>query len=198
MTKALLLLSGGFDSAVAGYLMKKRGLDIVAVHFSNEPFTDNAPEIKARKLAEHLGFNKIIVVNMSNVFSEIAKNCIHRYYFVLIKRAMYKTSNEIAKSEDCSFIISGECLAQVSSQTLKNLEVISEASSLEILRPLLTFDKEEIISVARDIGTYDLSVGPEVCDVLGPKHPATRSSVEKIRKEEEKLATLIYFPPKGL
>jgi len=187
MTKAVLLLSGGIDSPVAGYLMQQKGIEIIALHLSNEPFTDNGPEIKSRRLAEHLKFKKFIVINVSHIFGNIAKKCRHEYYFVLIKRAMLRIAEDLARKEGCEFIITGECLAQVSSQTLKNLEVISEASSIEILRPLLTFDKNEIISIARKINTYELSSGPEVCDVLGPKHPATKTTLDVIEKEELKL-----------
>ncbi|HLC85926.1 MAG TPA: 7-cyano-7-deazaguanine synthase [Candidatus Nanoarchaeia archaeon] len=187
MSRALLLLSGGFDSAVAGFIMQQKGLEVIALHLSNEPFTDNGPEIKARALAEHLNLKKFIVVNVSNIFGEIAKKCTHEYYFVLIKRVMLRIANNVAKEENCNFIITGENLAQVSSQTLKNLKVITEASDIEVLRPLLTFDKNEIIKIAREIGTYDISCGPEVCDVLGPKHPVTKTNLEEIEKEEKKL-----------
>lgn len=188
MFRAVLLLSGGFDSAVSGYIMQQKGLEIVALHLSNEPFTDNGPELKARTLARHLNFKKFIVMNVSNIFGDIAKKCVHEYYFVLIKRVMLRIANKIAKEENCGFIITGESLAQVSSQTLKNLEVITEASSLEILRPLLAFDKNEILSIARRIGTYDISCGPEVCDVLGPKHPATKTYLKDIKREEIKIS----------
>ena len=100
---------------------------------------------------------------------------------------MLRKACEVAKAEGCDFIITGDNLAQVSSQTLENMKVISSASNIEILRPLLTYDKKEIIKIAMTIGTYDISNGPEVCDVLGPRSPATRSKLEKIEKEESRL-----------
>lgn len=185
--KGLLLISGGFDSPVAGYLMQQKGVEIIAVHFSYEPFTDNGPELKSKKVSEILGFKKFIVVNISKECEGIAKNCNHKLYFVLTKRLMLKKAEEIAKKEKYDFLITGENLAQVSSQTLLNLKSITDAVKIQVLRPLLTYDKEEILAIARKIGTYEPSKGPEVCDALGPKHPATRSSLEEIRLEEAKL-----------
>ena len=185
--KALLLLSGGIDSPVSGYLMQKLGLEIIALHFSNEPFTDNGPEIKSKKLFEHLHFKKFIVMNISDILGNVAKKCKREYYFIIMKRIMLRKACEVAKAEGCDFIITGDNLAQVSSQTLENMKVISSVSTFEILRPLLTYDKKEIIKIAMTIGTYDISNGPEVCDVLGPRSPATRSKLEKIEKEESRL-----------
>ncbi len=185
--KGLLLISGGFDSPVAGYLMQQKGLEIVAVHFSYEPFTDNGPEIKSKKASEILNFKRFIVINISKECEKIAKNCNHELYYVLSKRLMLKKAEEIAIKENCDFLITGEALGQVGSQTLSNLRSITDAVKIQILRPLLTYDKVEIIKIARDIGTYETSIGPEVCDVLGPKHPATKSNTEEVRLEELKI-----------
>jgi len=184
--KGLLLISGGFDSPVAGYIMQKQDIEIIALHFSYEPFTDNGPEIKSRKASEILGFKKFIVINISKECELIAKKCEHKYYFILTKRLMIKKATEIAKKEDCYFLITGENLGQVGSQTLTNLNSITLATDMKILRPLLTYDKNEIIKIARNIFTYDVSVGPEVCDVLGPRNPATKSEIEDIEYEETK------------
>lgn len=184
---ALLLISGGFDSAVAGYLMQQRGIEITAVNFSYEPFTDNSPELKSKELSRILGFKKFLVVNISKECEKIAKKCNHKLYFVLSKRLMLKKAEEIAKKENCKFLITGENLGQVSSQTLSNLRSITDAVKMQVLRPLLTYEKNEIINLAIKIGTYETSKGPEVCDVLGPKHPATRCSLEEVKIEEAKL-----------
>ncbi len=185
--KGLLLISGGFDSPVSGYLMQQKGVEIIAVHFSYEPFTDNSPEIKSREASKLLGFKKFISVNISKECEEIAKKCNHRLYFVLTKRLMLKKAEEIAKKENCEFLITGENLAQVSSQTLTNLRSITNAVKIKVIRPLLTYDKEEIIKIAREIGTYEISKGPEVCDILGPKYPATSSDLNEILLEEQKI-----------
>ena len=185
--KAMLLISGGYDSPVAGHVMQQKGVEIFAVHFSYEPFTDNAPELKARKAAEHLKFKKFTVINIGQEVQEIAGKCEHRLYFVLSKRLMMKKAEELAKKEGCEILITGENLAQVSSQTLSNLRAITDAVKIKIIRPLLTYEKEEIIKVAKEIGTYEACTGPEVCDCLGPKHPATKCDVEEIHLEEAKL-----------
>ncbi len=185
--KAMLLISGGFDSPVAGYLIKEKNVEIIPIHFSYEPFTDNGPEIKAMTASKILGFKKPIVINISKECGKIAKECKHKLYFILTKRLMMKLAEKEAKKLKCDFLITGENLSQVSSQTLMNLNAITKAVKIQILRPLLTYDKEEIIKIARKIGTYEVSIGPEVCDVLGPKHPATTCNLEEIENEEIKL-----------
>ncbi len=183
----LLLLSGGFDSVVAGFLMKERGVKLKAIHFSHEPITDNKAEIKSRELAKLLGIEKVFVIKAGNAFAELTRNCDHRLYFILSKRLMYKVSERLARQENCEVLITGENLGQVSSQILSNLENIDAAIEMQVLRPLLCFDKVEIINLAKKIGSYDISCGPEVCDILGPKHPATSSKREQVEGEEKKL-----------
>jgi len=185
--KGLLLISGGFDSCVAGYLMKKQGLELEAVHFSYEPFTNNGPEIKSKEGCKILGISNIKVINIGNECKNIAEKCLRPLYYVLTKRLIMKKAEETALQNKCDFLITGEALAQVGSQTLSNLKTIDASVKITILRPLIGFDKEEIIKLAKEIRTYDISIGPEVCDVLGPKHPSTASSIEDVEKEEAKL-----------
>jgi len=185
--KGLLLISGGFDSPVAGYLMQQKGVEVIAVHFSYEPFTDNTPELKSKAAADILGFKKFITVNIGKEIQEIASKCSHRLYFILTKRLMLKKAEEIANKEGCSFLITGENLGQVSSQVLSNLKSITDSVKIQVLRPLLTYEKVEILALARKINTYEVSKGPEVCDCLGPKNPATRSTLEEVNIEECKL-----------
>ncbi len=194
--KTLLMLSGGFDSAVAAYLINKeyeektkKKFEIIALHFSLEPFTNNSPEIKSRELCKVLGIKRLIVIKHGNQHSEIVKNCEHKYYYVISRRLMYKIAEQIAIRENCKFIINGENLGQVGSQTLENMDVIDKAvnPSVPILRPLLCFDKNEIIKIAKKIGTYEISKGPEMCSILGPKHPATKSRLHIIENEEKNI-----------
>ena len=184
--KAISLISGGFDSAVSSYILKEK-FDIVGLHFSLEPITDNQTEKKSLGIAKKLGIEKLYVVKAGKYFAEISKKCNQKFYFVLSKRFMIKVAEEIAKIENSNVIVTGENLAQVSSQTLTNLSNIQRATDLELIRPLLCYDKNEIIDFAREIGTFEISKGPEICDLLGPKHPATKSDIKVILEEEKKL-----------
>ncbi len=185
--KALLLLSGGIDSPVAGHLMSKQGLDVLAVHFSLEPITDDAAAVKSRRLAEKLGLSKLVVVTVGPAFAEVADRCDRKLYFVLSKRLMVRIAEAVAEREGCRFLLTGESLGQVSSQTLTNLRAIDAAARRVVLRPLIGFDKEETVRVAKSIGTYAISEGPEICDLLGPTHPATHASLDRVLTEEAKL-----------
>jgi len=184
--KGILLLSGGFDSVVAGHLMKDR-LEIVAVHFHQIPLTDEKAIEKVKELVKILKLKKLYLIPFAPVLKELVEKCHHKNYFILSKILMFKTAELIAEKEKAKFLITGENLAQVSSQTLSNLKAITKNLSLEIFRPVLTYDKQEIFDLAKKIGTYDISKGPELCCLLGPKHPATKSDLKKIEAELEKL-----------
>ncbi len=185
--KVLLLLSGGIDSPVAAYLLKEVGADIVAVHFSNHPFTDHGAQEKSRKCAEKVGLSKMIVIPFGTLLAEIVKNCRHKFYYIISRRLMYRISQELARAEGASALATGENLGQVGSQTLSNMSVIDTSVNLPVLRPLQGFDKTETIKIAEKIGTYEISAGPEMCSLLGPKHPATHSDLDIIQREESKL-----------
>ena len=185
--KALLLLSGGIDSPVAGHLAARQGLDVLAVHFSLEPITDDAAAVKCRRLAERLGLSRLVVVTVGPAFAEVAETCDKKLYFVLSKRLMVRIAEALARREGCDFLLTGESLGQVSSQTLQNLRAIDPATSMVVLRPLIGFDKEETVRIARDIGTFEISKGPEICDLLGPTHPATRATLDRVLAEEARL-----------
>ncbi len=188
--KAVLLLSGGFDSPVAGYLMKQQGLDIIAVHFSSQPLTDSAAEEKSRTLAKMIGCEKFLIVPFGHHLAAIAKNCEHRYYYILMRRMMWRVAEEIAKKEGCTFLITGENLGQVGSQTVENMFLTDKSVTLPIMRPVLSYDKQEIINLAKEIGTHDSSLGPELCCLLGPKNPATKGRIKVVNEEEKKLDIL--------
>jgi len=184
--KAISLISGGFDSAVSSYLVQSK-FEVVGLHFTLEPISDNQTEVKSLATVKKLGINKLYVIKAGKYFAEISKKCNEKFYFILSKRFMIQVAEKIALEEDSKVIVTGENLAQVSSQTLTNLASIQEATKLELLRPLLCYDKNEIIDYAKDIDTYEISKGPEICDLLGPKHPATKSNINIILEEEKKL-----------
>ena len=186
MDKAIALLSGGIDSPVSIYLMKDR-LEIVAVHFHQKPLSTDAEIDKVKELCKILGIQKIYLIPFVDVLKQLVEKCNHRYYFVLQKILMLKTAEKIAEKEGAKYLITGENLGQVSSQTLSNLTTITKHIKMEIFRPVLTYDKQEIVDKAKKIGTYETSKGPEICHLLGPKHPATRSDPEMIGKELEKI-----------
>ena len=182
MEKAVALLSGGIDSPVAIHMMKDR-LDIIAVHFHQKELTGEEEVDKVKKLIQILGVRKAYLVPFVNVLKHITEKCRHENYYILQKILMFQSAEKIAKLEGAGYLITGENLAQVSSQTLSNLTTITKNVQMEIFRPVLTFDKQEIINKAKDIGTYDTSSGPEICSLLGPKHPATRSDASAIGRE---------------
>jgi tRNA uracil 4-sulfurtransferase len=186
MEKAVALLSGGIDSPVAISLMKNR-LDIIAVHFHQRELTDESEIDKVKELSKLLGVKKTYLVPFTNVLKEIVDKAEHKNYFILQKIVMFQAAQKVAEKEKAKYLVTGENLAQVSSQTLSNLSTITKFLSLEIFRPVLTYDKQEIINKAKSIGTYETSSGPEICSLLGPKHPATKSDVRLIEKQLEKI-----------
>ncbi len=183
--RVLLLLSGGIDSPVAGRLLQENGHDVAGVHFSQEPFTDASPEDKSRACAEHLDIAPLWVSRAGETFGTLTQECDHRLYFVLSKRLMLAAADRLAEREGYDAIATGENLGQVSSQTLKNLSCIHQAPTLPVLTPLLALDKEEIIELAREMGTYEMSTGPEMCDTLGPAHPTTEATMAQVHDAED-------------
>jgi len=187
MHKGLLLLSGGIDSPVAGYLAKEAGTELYAIHFSAEKIVGNEPLKKSIEACKILGIKKIFVADISEELVELTKKCEIRYYFLLSKRLMMKIAEKAAKNNRIDFLITGENLGQVSSQTLPNLGIIDKSVQIFIARPLLCFDKLEIIKLAEKIGTFEVSKGPELCDALGPKHPVTKGNLAAAEAEESKI-----------
>ncbi len=183
----VLLLSGGFDSPVAGHLMARQGLGLVAAHFSLEPITDDAAEVKTRALCGIIGVPTLYVVRVGEAFAEVAHAANRRFYFILTKRVMVRLADAIADREGAEVLVTGENLGQVSSQTLASLRAIDAVGRRPIIRPLIGFDKQEIVDRAKAIGTYEVSKGPEICDLLGPPRPATHARLDQILEEEAKL-----------
>ena len=186
MEKAIALLSGGIDSPVAIHLMKSR-LEIIAAHFHQIPLTSEKELEKVKQLCTILQIKKLYLIPFAAVLKELISNCNNKDYFILSKIMMLKTAEQIAVKERASYLITGENVGQVSSQTLSNLTTITQHLAMTIFRPVLTFDKQEIIDLAKKIGTYETSSGPEICCLLGPKHPSTKSDHKKIGKELEKI-----------
>jgi thiamine biosynthesis protein ThiI len=158
-------------------------VDIIAAHFHQLPLTDEKEVDKVKQLCKHLKIKKIYLIPFTPVLTTLVKKCKHEDYFILQKISMFKCAEIIAEQEKAKFLITGENLAQVSSQTLSNLTTITKNINLEILRPVLTYDKKQIVDIAQKIGTYEISKGPEICCLLGPKHPSTKSNPEMITRQ---------------
>lgn len=186
--KAVLLLSGGFDSPVAGRMLQEQGVALEALHGSFEPVTDDASVRKAETLARQLGLSRLWVAKIGEPLGRIPHDReAHRYYFLLQKRLLYRLADALADSVGADVLATGENLGQVSSQTLPNLVTLEQAARRPVLRPLLGLDKVDILRLARAWGTYDTSVGPELCDILGPAKPATTSRPEPVAEAERRV-----------
>lgn len=191
--KVGLLLSGGIDSPVAGYLAQKRGCYLNCIYFHSPPHTSQKAKDKVFELAKKLlGYQshiRIFTVNFTETQLMFKKHTDEQYFVVLGRRMMMRIANEIARKYEFKALITGENLGQVSSQTLENLHCINSVAELPVLRPLLTYDKEETIEIARKIGTFDISILPydDCCTLFLPPNPNTRSKVYNLEKEESKL-----------
>lgn len=189
--KGLLLLSGGIDSPVAGYLMAKRGMRIDAVHFYSYPYTTEKSLDKVKSLANILklytGTIKLHVVHFTRLQTQIYENCPHSRLTILLRRAMMTVAQEIAERTGAQALITGEALGQVASQTLESIAVTNQAVSLPVFRPLIGMDKIEVIRLAESIGTYETSILPyhDCCTVFVAKHPETKPKLEKILLSEQ-------------
>lgn len=190
--RGIVLLSGGIDSPVAGYMMAKQGLDLVLVHFDNRPFTSDAEVEKALNLMKKVDLaagirTQKLMVPHGRSQAELAKNCRRNMECVLCRRMMFRVAERLARKFDAQVIVTGESLGQVASQTLANINVEEKATSLPILRPLIGFDKIEIERIAKRIGTYETSIGPGMCCTIAPKKPSTYSKIDSATEEEAKV-----------
>ncbi len=191
---AVLLLSGGIDSPVAGHMLAKQGVRLTALHCSFEPVTDDASVDKAKELANLLGLDAVHVAKTGEALARIPHDRdAHRFYFILQKRLFYRLACRLAAEVGADVIATGENLGQVSSQTLQNLATIEDAADRPVLRPLLGLDKNDIIALAKEYGTYETSIGPELCDLLGPNKPATVSNTATVGEAERRVA--MELPP---
>lgn len=169
-------------------MLAKQGVELVALHASFEPLTGPESVEKAKELAELLGLKQIYVARIGEELAKIPQDrAAHKYYFVLQKRLLYRLADRLADDVDADTIATGENLGQVSSQTLRNLATLDEAARRPVLRPLLGLDKQDIVDYARRTGTYETSIGPELCDLLGPTKPATVSDVANVTEHEQRV-----------
>jgi thiamine biosynthesis protein ThiI len=182
--KGLLLISGGIDSPVAGWLIKQRGIELDAVNFAKG---DVDKDSIVFRLLKKIGINKCYVVPHAEFMEKLTMTN-PRYTCIICKRTMLRIAEKIAQKQGFDFIATGENLGQVASQTLDNMAVVSNAVKMNIIRPVLCNDKVEIMDIARKIGTYEISAenSSAKCPFL-PHHPATTSSIEQIEKEEAKV-----------
>ncbi len=191
--RGLLLLSGGIDSPVAGYMMAKRGLCIEAVHFESYPYTSELAREKVIKLAklvsEYAGDIYVHVVSLTKIQEELVKHCEEDYFTLLLRRYMMAIASRVGEDHGCTCLITGESLGQVASQTAEALVVTNNAATLPVFRPCIGMDKEEIVDISRKINTFETSIEPyeDCCTVFTPKHPKTRPVLEKVLIEENKL-----------
>ncbi len=206
--KALLLLSGGIDSPVAGYMMAKRGCVVEALHFESFPYTSEQAKEKVLELAKEVtvytGSMKVAVLSLTKIQEELVRKCDEEYFTLLLRRFMMRLAERVARRDGASALITGESLGQVASQTMQALAVTNGTVSLPVFRPCIGMDKEEIIGISRKIGTFDTSILPyeDCCTVFTPKHPKTRPELSKVEEqearldvtalEEEALSTLTY------
>ncbi|MBE6147990.1 MAG: tRNA 4-thiouridine(8) synthase ThiI [Firmicutes bacterium] len=188
--KGLLMLSGGIDSPVAGYLAIKRGVRIEAIYFDSPPHTSpmalKKVEDLARILSKYNGEIRLHVINFTKIQEEIIKNIPNYYLITIMRRMMYQISAILASNINAHIIINGESIGQVASQTLKSMQVINEAIKLPVIRPVCTYDKLEIIDVAKKIGTYEKSIEPyeDCCTIFVPDHPVIHPDIKLVREYE--------------
>ena len=192
---ATLLLSGGIDSPVAGWMIAKRGVQINAVHFHSYPYTSDRAKEKVLDLARKLSFSccgiKVFVVPFTEIQMAIHEKCPEEYTTLIMRRYMMRIAEKIARQEACEALITGESIGQVASQTMTALGTTDSVVEMPVFRPLIGFDKSEIIDTARKIGTLEISELPyeDCCTVFTPRHPATHPKMEKILEGESRLDT---------
>ncbi len=192
--KGLLLLSGGIDSPVAGYLISKRGLTIDALHFHSYPYTSEQAKDKvitlAKTLTNYVGNINIHIISFTKVQEAIHMNCASEYMITIMRRIMMRIAERICEKYKLGAIITGESLGQVASQTMQSMTVTGQVvKQLPIFRPCIAMDKEEIIKIAKDIETFETSILPyeDCCTVFLPKNPVIRPDRIKVEREENKI-----------
>jgi len=191
--KAMLLLSGGIDSPVAGYMIAKRGVQIEAVYFHAPPYTSDRAKQKvvdlAKLVAKYSGPIKLHIVNFTDIQLYIYDQCPHDELTIIMRRYMMKIAEEIGRKTGCLALITGESIGQVASQTVQSLAATNEVCTMPVFRPVISFDKQEIVDVALKINTYETSIQPfeDCCTIFVAKHPVTKPNINIIKRSEMKL-----------
>lgn len=190
--KALLMMSGGIDSPVAGYLTLKRGVDLECIHFAAPPYTNELAREKVFDLVDKLrhythGQIKVHVINFTKLQLAVYDHCDESYAMTVMRRMMYRISEKVANKNNCLALVNGESIGQVASQTLNSMQVINEVVKIPVLRPVLCLDKLEIIDIANKIDTYEISIRPheDCCTIFTPKAPATKPKTYKAETFEK-------------
>ena len=195
--KGMLLLSGGIDSPVAGYMIAKRGVELEATYFHAPPYTSERAKQKvvdlAKKVARYSGPIKLHVVNFTDIQLAIYEKCPHDELTIIMRRYMMKIAEHFAKEDKCLGLITGESIGQVASQTMQSLAATNEVCTMPVYRPLIAMDKQDIVKISENIDTYETSILPfeDCCTIFVAKHPVTKPNVAYIKKSEEKLKDVI-------
>ena len=191
---AMLLLSGGIDSPVAGYMIAKRGVEIEATYFHAPPYTSERAKEKvidlARLVSAYAGPIKLHIVNFTDIQLAIYEKCPHDELTIIMRRYMMRIAEHFAREDGCLGLVTGESIGQVASQTMKGLAATNAVCTLPVYRPLIGFDKREIVEISEKIDTYETSIQPfeDCCTIFVAKHPVTKPNVERIEKSELNLS----------
>lgn len=194
---AMLLLSGGIDSPVAGYMIAKRGVELEATYFHAPPYTSERAKEKvvdlARLVSAYAGPIKLHVVNFTDIQLYIYEKCPHEELTIIMRRYMMRIAEHFAKKDGCLGLITGESIGQVASQTMQSLAATNAVCTLPVYRPLIGFDKRDIVDISQEINTYETSIQPfeDCCTIFVAKHPVTKPSIERIEKLELNLSEKI-------
>jgi thiamine biosynthesis protein ThiI len=193
--KAAILISGGIDSPVAGYMMAKRGLSLCGVHFASPPYTSERAKQKVialmEKMAEYCGRMQLFVVPFTQIQEAIRDKCPEELFTIIMRRFMMRIASQVAQRQDCGALITGESVGQVASQTVKAIACTDAVAQLPVFRPVIGMDKREIIVIANQIDTFETSILPyeDCCTVFTPKHPRTRPRLDLVEAAEQTLET---------
>ena len=194
--KATILLSGGIDSPVAGYMIAKRGVELEAVHFHSHPYTSDRAKEKvidlAKQMSKYCGKIRLHVVPFTKIQLDIIEKCPENYLTVIMRRLMMRIAEKISAREGSAALITGESIGQVASQTMESLVCTDNAVSQPVFRPCIGMDKEEIVTISKKIGTYETSILPyeDCCTIFVPKHPKTKPQLSEIIEAEKALGDI--------